>query len=236
MSKGKNKEKYFSIENKKDCIIYLQRIIATSEQCLFRLKRYNNELHNILQKLNKSETVPYNLYASEMDKTSNVVSYLLNILGDFQKSSISYYRYRDLIEKKLSKNNTEGIQLTPISDDVRTLLKKFNQTRNWFNHIPESLLNAEIQLIREGKAAPHSKNPIELNLHEFATYELLEDLYHTNVAFYEEARTLVQMCKKDYSLLIGETMRINKVFLQEPADVNRLELGKLSADIQGIKM
>ncbi len=34
------------------------------------------------------------------DKTYNVLSYLLNLLGDCQSSSISYFKYRQQIQKK----------------------------------------------------------------------------------------------------------------------------------------
>lgn len=42
-------------------------------------------------------TIPYDVYSEFVDKTSNVVSYLLNIIGDTQGVSISYFKYRHRI-------------------------------------------------------------------------------------------------------------------------------------------
>lgn len=232
--KNKKELKQFPLTNKTNCIIYLQRIIATSELCLFKLKGYNKNTNSILQQYKKNEKIPHDIYEAEKDKTSNVICYLLNILGDAQSTSISYFKFRKQVMKSAKKGD-EDIQFTPFSDEIQDLISDFNRMRNWMNHIPESLLTSEIELIREGKFFPHTKNPIELNINQFVTYEYLQDLYNENIGFYEAARKLVQMCKKDYSLLIGESVKITKVFHEKPAGIEYLEVGKMSADVQGIK-
>lgn len=232
--KNKKELKQFPLTSKTNCIIYLQRIIATSELCLFKLKGYNESTYNLLQKYRKNEKIPHEVYAAEKDKTSNVICYLLNILGDAQLTSISYFKFRKQVIK-LAKKGDEEIEFTPFSDDIQELISDFNRMRNWQNHIPESLLTSEIELIREGKFFPHPKNPIELNISQFVTYEYMEDLYNENVGFYRAARKLVQMCKKDYSLLIGESVKITKVFHEKPVGLEFLEVGKMSANVQGIK-
>lgn len=60
------------------------------------------------------------------------------------------------------------------------------------------------------------------------------DHNNSNVGFYEAARKIVQMCKKDYSLLIGESVRITKNYRETPVDVDALETAKMSSDVQGI--
>lgn len=232
--KNKKELKQFPLTNKANCIIYLQRIIATSELCLFELKKYNEDTNKILQNYKPKDKIPHDIYSAEKDKTANVTCYLLNILGDSQSTSISYFKFRNQVAK-LSKKGQEDIQLTTFSNEIQDLLSDFNRMRNWQNHIPESLLTSEIELIREGKFLPHNMNPIELNISQYVTYEYMEDLYNANVEFYKAARKLVQMCKKDYSLLIGESVKITKVFHETPVDIGHLEVGKLSAKVQGIK-
>lgn len=232
--KNKKELKQFPLTNKTNCIIYLQRIIATSELCLFKLKSYNENTYTILQEYKTNEKIPHDIYTAEKDKTSNVICYLLNILGDAQSTSISYFKYRKQV-MKLAKKGDEDIQFTPFSDEIQDLISDFNRMRNWQNHIPESLLTSEIELIREGKFFSHSKNPIELNINQFVTYGYMQDLYNENIGFYKAARKLVQMCKKDYSLLIGESVKITKVFHEKPVGIEFLEVSKMSADVQGIK-
>lgn len=232
--KGKKELKQFPLTNKTNCIIYLQRIIATSELCLGRLKKYNEDTEKLLGEYNKEDIIPYKIYEIEKDKTANVICYLLNILGDSQSTSISYFKFRKQIER-LAKKGVDGIIYTIFSDDITDLLADFNRMRNWQNHIPESLLMSEIELIKDGKFSSHLKNPIELNIGQYVTYEYMEDLYNENVGFYKAARKLVQMCKKDYSLLIGESVRISKVYIEKPVGIEHLEVSKMSANIQGIK-
>lgn len=232
--KNKKEMKQFFLIDKVSCTIYLQRIIATTELCLERLKRYNKETQQLLDKYSKNDKIPYLFYLDHKDRTSNVISYLLNILGDSQKTSISYFKYRKQVEG-LVKKGVEGISYTPFPDEIKELIQEFNKMRNWGNHIPESLLISEIEMIKEGKYLPHTKNPIQLNEYKYVSYEYMNDLYTSNHGFYEAARKLAQYCKKDYSLLIDESMRITRVYIEKPLDVNSLEFVKLSSKIQGIK-
>lgn len=232
-NKEKRELKQFSIKTQSNCITYLQRIIATSELCLQRLKTYNSQTKKILEQYEVGSRIPHEIYEVEKDKTGNVVCYLLNILGDGQKSSISYFKYRQLAGK-LIKQSVEGVGLVPFTEDTKRLIGDFNKMRNWQNHIPESLLTSEIELIKEGKLLPHTVNPIALNLSLYVTYGYMKDLYDSNVSFCEAARKIVQMCKKDYSLLIGESVRITRNYRKKPVDVDSFEFVKMSSDVQGI--
>ena len=199
-----------------------------------RLKIYNSQTKAILDRYGENCKIPHEIYEIEKDKTSNVMCYLLNILGDAQTSSISYFKYRKLAEK-LIKQNVEGIELVPFTNELKQLIQDFNKMRNWQNHIPESLLTAEIELIKEGKYLPHLINPIELNMYSYVTYAYLKDLYDSNMEFCKAARKIVQVCKKDYSLLIGESVTIRKIYHENPVDVDTLNVAKLSSEVQGIK-
>lgn len=176
-NKDKRELKQFSVKTQSNCITYLQKIIATSELCLQRLKTYNLKTKEIIGQYKIGSRIPQEIYEVEQDKTSSVMCYLLNILGDGQKTSISYFKYRQLVEK-LIKQNVEGVGLVPIMEDTKQLLDDFNKLRNWQNHIPESLLNSEIELIKDGKLLPHTMNPIELNLSLYVTYDYMKDLYN----------------------------------------------------------
>lgn len=40
---GKKEDKQFPLTNKKNCAVYLNRIISSCERCMDRLKKYNVE-------------------------------------------------------------------------------------------------------------------------------------------------------------------------------------------------
>ena len=143
-------DKHFPLDSRENCCLYLCRIISSCELCMDRLKKYNQKTAAILSGYQPTDLVPIDYYETMADQTSNIISYLANLLGDAQTSSISYFKYRNQIEKRINKGKHD-IPLASIPQDTQSLLLEFNKRRNWMNHIPESLLVAEWELIRAGK-------------------------------------------------------------------------------------
>lgn len=122
-----------------------------------------------------------------------------------------------------------------MNDELAFHLNEFNRLRNWQNHVPESLLTSEISLIDKGVLLEHPKNPIEVYYYSYVSFDYFKDLYTTSVAFCEVARVLHQAVKKDYSLLIGESVRIERVFIDKVKTLEHFNATKMSAKIQGLK-
>ena len=99
MKDGKKEDKQFPLTNKNNCAIYLNRIISSCEHCMDRLKKYNAEGNKLLAEYMGKDVVSHEIYAELMDKTSNVTNYILDLLGDAQTSSISYFKFRSYILK-----------------------------------------------------------------------------------------------------------------------------------------
>lgn len=78
---GKEK-KQFPLDSKENCCIYLCRIISSCELCMDRLKKYNAQIKDELEKSNHAEVISDDIYGELCDKTYNVMCYLLNLLGD----------------------------------------------------------------------------------------------------------------------------------------------------------
>ena len=233
---GKKEQKQFQLDNKENCCIYLLKIITTAEKCLMKLKKYNLQAKEVLDEYKNKNlvTIPYDIYGEFVDKTSNVISYLLNVIGDAQGVSISYFKYRQQA-KRLVDRQVEGISILAFTDELTELISEFNKMRNWQNHIPESLLISEEALVKQGIAYEQPRNPIEIYLYNDVTYECFKDLYDNNIGFYEAARKLVQAAKRDYGCLIGERVTVQRKYLDNPIGVAQLDAAKMSAKIQGIK-
>ncbi len=228
---GKEK-KQFPLDSKENCCIYLCRIIFSCELCMDKLKRYNAQTKGELEKYSQTDVVPYDTYGELCDKTYNVLSYLLNLLGDCQSSSISYFKYRQQIQRRINRGNLD-IPLSEIPQEVSDMMAEFNKMRNWQNHIPESLLIAEVDLVRAGKLE-FPMNPVEITHYENVTYEYFEHLYLSNIEFYENARQLIQAAKRDYSLLMGESIIYPRVFSDKPLGAEKSNPVKSSAKVQGL--
>lgn len=113
-------------------------------------------------------------------------------------------------------------------------MNQFNKMRNWLNHIPESLLIAEMELVNEGKMC-FPMDPVEIAHYNNVTYEYFEHLYLSNDEFYKNARHIIQIAKRDYSLLMGKSITYPRVYLSKPLGVDKSEASKRSAKIQGLQ-
>lgn len=228
--------KQFQIVDKDSCIIYLTKIIGTVDMLLQRLKVYNEQFKKLVDNYSNSnaENVPVGIYYEMSDKVSSIEDYTLNIIGDCQNTSISYFKYRKQIER-LIKAGVKDIHLCNLEDETKQLLNQFNMNRNWQNHIPESLLTSEISLLDEKSLQDHPANPINVVYHNYVTFNYFKDLYINSMGFYQETRTMHQVIKRDYSALIGEHVNIQRIYTDEALDLESLQAAKMSADIQGLK-
>lgn len=231
MSSKKDK-KQFPLDSIENCRIYLFRIISSCELCMVKFEKYNAETAAYVEKYSGSETIPYDIYGDLCDKTYNVISYLSNLLGDAQKTSISYFKYRTEIEKRIKRGITD-IPLFEISDDLKANLLELNKYRNWINHVPESLLISELELVQEGKLK-FDMDPVTIHLYKAVTYDYFLDLYHTNQIFCKNIAKILSAAKADYALLMGKSVDYPKVYTEIPFGIEKSEATKISAKIQGL--
>lgn len=229
----KQDKKQFPLVNKENCVIYLTRIISSCELCMDRYKKYNQETQAILDKYHSEDVISYDIYGDICDKTCNVMSYLLNLIGDCQTTSISYFKYRKQVQKLINKG-IDGIQLSSLDTNTESILTEFNKLRNWQNHVPESLLISELELI-EKKKMYLPRNPMSIVHYNYVTYEYFMDLYASNLDFCKNARKIIQVAKKDYALLVGESISYPRVYSDKPITLEKSEPTKMSAQIQGLK-
>lgn len=125
------------------------------------------------------------------------------------------------------------IPLATIPPDVSELMSELNKMRNWQNHIPESLLIAETDMVQAGtRELP--RNPVEITHYQFVTYEYFEHLCLSNMEFCENARKIIQAAKRDYSLLIGESIIYPRAYSNKPLGVEKSKPTNTSAKVQGL--
>jgi hypothetical protein len=233
------KLKSFRLESKSEYQVYLREIITRMDKCIIKYKRHLNKLETYIKKCKNKDAekaiVKYEDYSEFVDLISGVDSYLLNLIGDQQNESISYKKFRSIIEKRKNKGSLD-FDIDDLDTETLELLKNINKLRNWANHVPESLLMSEIKLIREGKFLDQTLNPIEVYYPNYCTMAVIEDLLKSSKSFYEVSRFIHQRAKKDYSQIIGEKVRIERIYRDKPYDINFFEPSKLSAKVQTINM
>lgn len=235
----RRKMKSFDLKSKDEFIIYLQELIGRTYKCIRKYNRYLERLSSYIETLKNEEDdkeikITEEVYSEFADLLSSVESYVLNLIGDHQQSSMSYKKFRDLIDKRKKKGKID-FEIRELDETVIEYLNELNKMRNWVNHVPESLLTSEIKLIQEGKLKGHSRNPIIINIEQYYSLEYLVDLYETASSFSKVIGSVHQSMKKDYSSLIGESMSIAKNYIAKPRGVEFLEAAKLSGQVQELK-
>ena len=241
LSKEEKRElKQFKLITKKDFEIYLAELIVRTQANLKIHKRYLDRLNNYIGSIERdraqgiSKKVDNEIYEEYVDLLSRRFCYILNLMGDRQETSLSYYKFRQMI-KRYKNRKTLEFEIRDIDEEIDKLLKEFNLQRNWQNHVPESLLTSTIKMmghdIREDQTVI---NPLIIKEFNYCTLELIKDLYNGQVVFYDQTMKVLRSMKKDYSCLIGETMKIFTEYADGEKDLARFEVNTISAQVQGI--
>lgn len=231
--------KYFALEKKEDFIEYLLFLIRHTQIYMKQYKRYLKEMEQIIEKMglreNPLKKIEPELYEDFRNKISTPGDKLLNVLGDETKSAISYRKFRVIVKRKMKKNNL-NIGLEELPEEIWNILKELNISRNWGLHIPESLLVAEIEIRKmcekeKGIVYKRNYNPIKNTVFNYYEGGWIVDLYEECTKLHSGFSIVFQQMKRDYSKLIGESMRMeNAVFDVRP--LQDMNLPKISTSIQ----
>ena len=227
----KRKMKTLELNSKEDFQYYLYQLICRSYKLirqqdiyLLRLDNYicQKQRENVLM-VTKNISVPYDVYKDFLALLGHVETNLLNILGDMQSSSMSYYKFRDIYRKRESRKAVD-FQLAPLSEDVLDMLKQFNMSRNFQNHMPESLITVEREIM----------NPLVIVEYETCTLEFVIDMYKSYKEMNRMAKEVFEVMKKDMSSFLGAELQIIENMATKSKGIEHLEPVKKSADIQGL--
>jgi len=231
-----NNFKSYNLDNKENFIIYLRGLIIMTHKHISVYKRYVDELdkyikENEYDKIKTACIDPF-IYFEYKDKMDGVLAYLLNLIGDETKTAMSYRKFRNFAKKRQSKGLE--LDLTELSEEIKFILNEFNNLRNWSLHVPESLFTAQFEIAKKYGLEKNSMNTSStIIIPEFSTYEAewLVDLLKEHKNIYSGSRKVFQQMKKDYSLLVGESMRIEKKH-HNVRPVKDMDIPRISYEIQ----
>lgn len=112
------------------------------------------------------------LYITLREKLEGLKAQITNLLGDQSNFAMPYKKFRAEAENVIQKGLLL-LHLAEITQDLRTMLNDLNVRRNWFHHIPESLLIGQIEIAnaRYGYDYLHQFQPYsKVILYEFEKY------------------------------------------------------------------
>jgi len=208
-------KKIKAIENKEDAIIFLNQLIILIDKRMMRLKRSIMDLEDELKRCNENEKrVQTDAYHRLSESIECLTNYLFNLFSDETKTAVSYKQFRNILKKKAKQGHQE-FQLDELESDIVKLLNEFRDMRNWSHHVPQSVFNSQLDYMKEQVGLPSdfvrfnfSSEIIAVltwNYHEIAW---LHELQHNVTKLYQYFTKVFQRMKKDYSKLIGTSVRI----------------------------
>lgn len=214
-----NKPNYknFKFNNKFDYLVYLRYLIIQSHKFMKRHAIYTVALEREIEELGlfdqPNQLVDTFIYEEHNDRIQFVSSKLLNLYGDLQADSLSYYKYR----KKLVQRNTEVKEiLGTLPKEMLELLSSINQSRNWALHMPESLLNSHNVHVEkswsESQRILYLSEFTPINIPCFEKYEgiWLLSLYNECYLYQENYEKIYNQMISDYETLLEDDLEINE--------------------------
>lgn len=234
---GKNL-KIYSLESKENFLLYLRRLIRSTYAEMKTLKIYTSELKDFIEKneYNENPTAKINpkVYINYNDKINNVTGTLLNLIGDHTNSAMSYKKFRAIAKRKM--DNGLDLGLKDLSKEIDDILTQINVDRNWSLHIPESLFTAELEIADKMRLDGHIsyiKPDSTIRIVEFDYYEAawLTDFLRETENLTEAFSKVFQQMKRDYSILVGESVRI-EISRVDVRPIKDMDIPKMSMKIQ----
>jgi len=87
-------QKEFKFNHKADYVFYLSELITDCYQKTDRLKKYGQEIEQIILANPSAKIIQTELYESISDKVNRLFQYIFNLLWDESKKAVSFRKFR----------------------------------------------------------------------------------------------------------------------------------------------
>lgn len=192
--------KYYSFNTITDYIFYLSEIISDCHQKKSRLEKYLGEIDILIKENPVAKSIEADLYEEISDKSLRLIQYLSNLIGDNTKWAMSYSRFRKVLE---SNKNKLWISINELKKSELDLLHEFNSLRNWWLHIPESLIiSKRNKLILDNNIIELYKHNILRVIYKYYELKYLKELQNEVREFLVSTNSIFLTMITDYDLLI----------------------------------
>lgn len=259
-------DRIYKLESKEDFQEYLKLIIEHSYKCLDRYKMYHREiedeclnilktnginiekisvqiLRDLLENLDGEQgsklmgiKVEFKKYTDLRSKIIPDSSKLVNLLGDRTKEAVSYLKFRDELKK------FDSTILNELNEDLQATLNKLYQSRNLMHHVTDSQLISQQEYRKKQKEIfggliyKPEDGIITINKYNYVEIGWILELYITSCSSIQMFKEVIQQMKKDYSVLIGKSMRIERAFLDVlPFNYAQISHNAIKHNIEGPK-
>lgn len=199
-------QKEFKFNDHTDYIFYLAELITDCYQKTDRLKKYEQEIEQLILTNPNAKFIQTELYETLSDKVNRLFQYISNLLGDESKKAVSYRKFRKKLYKEKNKLN---INLQELTQNESKILGNFNTMRNWSLHIPESLFVQKKDFFKmDSVYIDLNKNTIPIPTYDNFEIKFLIEMKREIQYVLDSSMIILERMKSDYSILIGESLKI----------------------------
>lgn len=194
-------QKEFKFNDKTDYIFYLAELITDCYQKTDRLKKYGQEIEQIILTNPNAKIIQTEFYESISDKVNRLYQYIFNLLGDESKKAVSFRKFRKRLYNDKNKLN---IKLEQLSQNELKILGEFNTLRNWGLHIPESLLIQKKEFFKmDSEFIETNKMTIPIPTYDYFEVQFLTEMKREIREVIDSSMIILERMENDYSVLIG---------------------------------
>lgn len=221
--KGFEEKKQFFLETRNDYLYYLASIFVRLKGYQLHIIEELEEIKEITEDKEKKEKIAYSEYVKYQSRLSYLTNYCLNLVGDAQMTSLSYFKIRKLIDKK--KNTLDFLKnISEMSKELSYILKRFNSSRNFSNHIPESILTSEREMLGDMYNNELFYSQIIIKTPKYCTIDYLYDLYRETKEINDEISEVLKAIKEDYNFIFGKEVNIVHLSDETPRGTDNLNM------------
>lgn len=210
-----NEEIVFEMKEKEDALFYLKELILISQMKLDRMKDYIKEMKNIIEEKEEEGKIKSRIYENYNDKMAACSNYIKNMYLSNDKLDISYYKFRNDILNSDIDVSLEDVDFKLIKTELDQI---FDLKGNWKLRLDKRALDVTLNAFNEMKSTNPYISLIDENgnlpvfYYEYYKIDIFKELYQNSKDFYDYASTFKQKMKRDYSKILGKSLRINRTY------------------------
>ena len=219
--------KRMKIETKEDAIFFLHRMIYLAIKRMDRYKNLISDIDSVIKDNAGKKYIDILVGNQLFERMESLNLFLCNLYADETQNVISYVWFRKTVEKKLC--NSE-IKLSNWNDETIKIIEELKDRRNWVHHIPHTTFTSEIEFQKEQGMNEFWIRKLQTNYqidvwcYKYVAMDLIKELSHSCKVQYDDYRKVLQAMKKDYSMLTGKSVRINREYIDEPKNKEVIEV------------
>lgn len=221
--------KIIELNTKEDAIFFLNLMIILAIKRLDRYKLLIQDIDAIVEQHKDEKYIDISIGNRLLERMESLNLFLCNLFGDETKNAVSYVQFRKMLSKKIERGFKE-FEIRQLDNETNKILLELKDRRNWVHHIPQTLFTSEIDYLKQNGVdegairKKHTSETITVLIREYHAMDFIKEISNSCKMNYDDYRHVLQSMKKDYSALVGKSVRIKREYSSKPKGNEFIEI------------